>query len=593
MRTVSPSLKAPHSSIPLQHLVDSLSTIVFTLDREGRFTFINKTVNNVLGYAPAELTGTACIDLVIKEDREKTYIFFEQLIAGHQIIHFENVFHCKDGSPVPISWAARWDAQDGLLYCTIRDITERRQLMELHKKYQFELEKQNNEMSDILKRITDGFLVLDTNWRIVYANRQALLMINCTYEQVYLQNIWELFPNALGTVFEWQYKKALAEQMPVNFETFYPEPLNIWVEVNAYPSTTGLSVYFRDITDKKKNEETIQMLSLVVKETNNAVSLIELDGTTSWINNAYTKITGYTADEVIGFKNSDFLKGEESDDIALMQMDQLFREGAPFQVEMLSNTKSNAKVWLEISGEPIFDHQGSIERYFFIFRDISERKILEQKLERQRKQTTAAVLAAQENERAYLGQELHDNINQILTTVKLYSELIHDGIGNAKELSGKSIQLLQDSINEIRGISKRLSSPTQQNIRFKDKIQELIDSVTATNKIHFSLDIAKVDAFVVNKELQLAVYRILQEHLTNILKHAKAKSVQVVFDRIDCDLVLKVTDNGSGFDINKRRKGIGITNMITRAESLNGKLNINSAPGLGCVLIARFPITTH
>jgi PAS domain S-box-containing protein len=651
---------------------------------------------------------------VVDEDKERTYEFFKQSTSERPVIHFENIFQSKDGRNIPISWATRWDKNDCLIYCTVRDITERKQLMEMRKRYQSELIRQNQEMSNMLERMTDGFFLMDDLWRIIYANRQALTMVNCTFDQVYLQSIWETFPYAVGTIFETQYNKAITEQIPVSFEAFYPEPLNMWVEINAYPSATGLAVYFRniteqkrldqerkayeqkieeqntrlkkileritdgflavdrnwtitfsnkqgesilgmshdqmisknlwecfpkakgtifetylykslseqvpvnfetystigtillelsvypsdngltifyrDVTEKRKTEETIQRLSLIAKETNNAVSLVNLDGTISWINNAYTKITGYSADEAIGQKNSELLEGDDSDSIILMQMKQSFSKGEPFQGEVESYTKTKEKLWLEISGQPIQDDKGIDKYYFFILSDITERKRLERKLERQRKKTTAAVLAAQEKERAYVGQELHDNVNQILTTVKLYTELIKDGIGDPKELSGKSMQLLQHSINEIRSLSKRLSAPSQQSIKFKDTIQELVDSVAATDKISILLDLDNIKCVEINNELQLAIYRILQEHLTNILKHAKAQSVQVAFALIDGNLVIKVTDNGVGFDTKQRRNGIGITNMITRAENLNGELTINSAPGLGCVLIARFPI---
>jgi signal transduction histidine kinase len=88
----------------------------------------------------------------------------------------------------------------------------------------------------------------------------------------------------------------------------------------------------------------------------------------------------------------------------------------------------------------------------------------------------------------------------------------------------------------------------------------------------------------------MAVYRILQEHLTNILKHAGAQMVSITLNVEDGMLKLVVSDNGSGFDVAQKRSGIGITNMITRAESVNGTLKLLSSPGTGCKLIAQFPL---
>jgi len=138
-------------------------------------------------------------------------------------------------------------------------------------------------------------------------------------------------------------------------------------------------------------------------------------------------------------------------------------------------------------------------------------------------------------------------------------------------------------------LSKRLSAPSLGSIKLRDSVQELIDSISATNKIAIDMDTANIKDLEVNQELHLAIFRILQEHITNILRHAGARHVHISFDFVDGDLTLKVIDDGKGFDTSIKRNGIGIANMTTRAESLKGSLVLNSAPGLGCVLIVRFP----
>jgi PAS domain S-box-containing protein len=320
------------------------------------------------------------------------------------------------------------------------------------------------------------------------------------------------------------------------------------------------------------------------------VSLFDSDGKITWINEAYSRITGYTPEEAIGQKNSKLLGGPESDKLVFDRMKKHFLTGKPFNEEILCYTKIGEKKWLNMAGQPVFDKDANMQQYFIMLTDISDRKRLEHELEIQRKKTTAAVIAAQELERSHVGRELHDNINQVLTTIKLYIEICRDGIGNQKEIMDKSIKLLQGSIDEIRGLSKRLSAPSLGNIKLKDSVKELVDSITATNKIKIILFNDCIDNLEVNQDLHLAIYRILQEHLTNILKHAEANKVMVHLSCKENEFVVEVTDDGKGFDTESRRTGIGITNMITRAESVQGTIVIDSGPGKGCRLIGRFPV---
>ena len=110
--------------------------------------------------------------------------------------------------------------------------------------------------SNILESITDAFYALDHEWRFTYMNQQAEPLLQRTREELLGQNIWENFPEAVGTSFDTQYHRAIAEQVSVVFEEFYP-PLNLWFEVRAYPSQEGLSVYFHNITERRRSAEAL------------------------------------------------------------------------------------------------------------------------------------------------------------------------------------------------------------------------------------------------------------------------------------------------------------------------------------------------
>jgi signal transduction histidine kinase len=259
-------------------------------------------------------------------------------------------------------------------------------------------------------------------------------------------------------------------------------------------------------------------------------------------------------------------------------------------------TKDGSWVWLESRGvnhlpDPV------INGLIINAREITDRIKLQQELDEElanrQLMITKAAIMAQEKERSQVGLELHDNVNQVLTTVKLYQELCLSGIGNREELIRKSMDLLQVSINEIRSLSKRLSAPTLGKIKLHDSVKELLDVVSATGKIRINFQEEKMANREVEPELHLALYRILQEHLTNVLKHAKASLVEVKLSCKNQFLTMQITDDGVGFDPAIKSKGIGITNMRTRAESLGGTFVITSKPGNGASLMVKFSTALH
>lgn len=441
-----------------------------------------------------------------------------------------------------------------------------------------------------MERITEGFFATDNEWKIVLWNSEAEMIVGKKRQEVLGKNLWECFPEAVPLKYYQYYNHALRKQVPVHFDEYYP-PLKAWTTVSAFPSDSGLAVYFRKVDKKNEAPELERLLSLIAKETVYSVSLINFDGTISWINNAFTKITGYSFSEAIGKKQSELLLGPDTDEAAVEELKQSFYRHLPFQGEVLCYTRQKEKKWLFVSAQPVYDKTSGLYKYFFIQMDVTEQKKVIQQLEEHGKISTAAIINAQEKERTKLGQELHDNVNQILTSVKLYVELCRDNVGDKTKLLERSSELLQDVITELRSISHQLAAPPTKEINLEESIRELVKDFANTRKFEIELQTEGIKSLKVKEEIQITVYRILQEHLVNILKHAQASLVEIHTSLMDDELVIKVIDDGHGFDMSGKRTGIGLLNIKNRAESVNGSLVVNSKPGLGCVLIARIPLS--
>lgn len=245
-----------------------------------------------------------------------------------------------------------------------------------------------------------------------------------------------------------------------------------------------------------------------------------------------------------------------------------------------------------------FDESGKPNRLFGILQDITERreaeenlkfleqKILEQKIQEQKK-IARAIIKAEEKERNHLGRELHDNICQILVGTKLYLGIAGEGEEKIKEKMKYPQELLDSAIDEIRMLSHRLVTPVK-DINLKEMITLLLSNLKESTTIRVEFNYA-ISGTSVSDDLKLNIYRIVQEQINNITKHAGARNIWVSVMQENGAINIVVKDDGKGFIVSKKRKGIGISNMQNRIESYNGTMNIVSSPGNGCTITITLP----
>jgi PAS domain S-box-containing protein len=243
----------------------------------------------------------------------------------------------------------------------------------------------------------------------------------------------------------------------------------------------------------------------------------------------------------------------------------------------------------------IFNQEGKVVRIVGSLQDVTEKRklekqLLKQELDRQ-KSVAQAVVDAQEKERAEIGKELHDNVNQILSTAKLYLELARNDEKERLALINRSAENIYDAINEIRAISRSLVPPSIGDLGIVESIRDLMESVKATRKLHAEFYYSDGIEAIVNEKQQLMLFRIIQEQVNNVLKHAEATNL-IIELMVEGSIVdLTISDNGKGFDkTNKQKRGVGLANIASRTELFNGTVNLITAPGKGCTLNIHIPI---
>ncbi len=198
------------------------------------------------------------------------------------------------------------------------------------------------------------------------------------------------------------------------------------------------------------------------------------------------------------------------------------------------------------------------------------------------------VFNAQEGERKKIGEELHDNVNQLLGVVKLYLDHALVNPASKDEMLKKSSSYVMEVINEIRGLSRSLISPTLKDIGLVASIRELIESIQQIKNIEINLFIDDFDENKLSEMKKLMVYRIMQEQLNNMLKHSRAEHVQIEIRQTTNTVHIEVEDDGVGFEVSKCNSGLGLKNIRHRLELINGNMHIVTAPGEGCKIEVSF-----
>lgn len=199
---------------------------------------------------------------------------------------------------------------------------------------------------------------------------------------------------------------------------------------------------------------------------------------------------------------------------------------------------------------------------------------------------TKATLQALESERKFIGEELHDNINQVLSSVKIYLEVAQSDPAGSGSLIAKSHEYICNAIKEIRNISNKLIAPGEQLLELSDMIRQMANDISLTKNIQFSLDLERCTPGDLLPEQRIAVFRIVQEQFNNIQKYSKASHVHVLLENRSPNFYLRIEDDGVGADLDNTKNGLGITNMTSRVELYNGRIHMESAPGKGFLLEA-------
>ncbi|GMU51448.1 MAG: hypothetical protein AMXMBFR33_05940 [Candidatus Xenobia bacterium] len=242
-----------------------------------------------------------------------------------------------------------------------------------------------NRLARTLDSISDAFFALDRDWRFQYLNREAERLLLRSRQELLGRNLWDEFPEAVGSAFEQAYRKAVQQGVMVELEEFFP-PLQTWFSVRAYPSEDGLAVYFSDVNEKREGHRRLEESERRFRELSEHIRdvffvLNPEDQRFTFVSSAYERVWGRTCQSLYEDPFS-FLEAvlEPDRPLAEATLTQAF-QGRAFELEFRVLRPDGEVRWVLASSYPVQDTQGSIERIVGTVRDITERKTFELSLQ--------------------------------------------------------------------------------------------------------------------------------------------------------------------------------------------------------------------
>jgi len=324
-----------------------------------------------------------------------------------------------------------------------------------------------------------------------------------------------------------------------------------------------------------------------------AIYVHDLEGTYIKVNRAAEKLSGYTRDEIVGHNFMEFMAPEYVKYVRASFFEKIARKGeTTYEIEVIA--KDGRRVPVEVSSRAIYD-SGELIGVQGMVRDITERKMAQDALQMFSRQ----LIEAQEDERRRIARELHDQIGQILTAVKMNLHTVQHFslISEAGSYIKDNIEAVDEALHLVRDLSIDLRPPVLDDLGLATALRWYVDRYTKRTGLDVAVMIRLPDPNArFSRELETACFRIAQEALTNIVRHAKATRVLLQLTRDEDRLVLLVKDDGIGFDFARLQKRaprvatLGLISMQERAHVAGGTIDIDSTRTKGTEIRLSLPL---
>lgn len=607
-RDITGRKRAERELLLLNRALDCSFDATYLLDADLRIRYVNEAAVRELGYGRDELLTMSLSDIDTNITRESVQELMRQTVAAGRFPGtVESRHRRKNGETFAIEVGATTFTYEGenLFLTVVRNITGRKYVEEA-------LAAREREFRTLAENIPDNIIRYDRNARKIYVNTATAQLMGVKAEDLLNQTPEETPADMRAMDID-----EFARRVRLVLDTGEPQEMEVILrhaekgrqvhnvrfvaERNEQGDIVGALMVGRDITALKAVEDELKEREQRYHEIfDNAVEgmyLLEVTGDGRFrnldINPALAESTGMPREAMIG-KFVDDTVSEEVGRLIVEKYRRCVAAGKTLSEHIELDLPAGRRYYYSTI-TPIY-YDGHIHRLIGISRDITELKRAERELEESRAQLrglTARREEAREEERKYIAREVHDELGQILTGLQLnVSVLEHkfapdlpplrEHLKETKALTDRALAVARNVASALR--------PAALDMGINSALEWLAGRFGANTgiqcKMHFDKDEVQLD-----ENHAIALFRIVQESLTNVSRHAGASRVDVTFGKDAEAYYLKVRDNGKGFEVSaKKMDSFGLVGIRERALMLGGTVVIASSPGKGTEIDVHIPV---
>jgi len=587
----------------LDELFEQAPQAVALMSVENRVIRVNRDFTRLFGYTAQEAQDQLLGELIIPDEFKHEDRRFSELVAQGKRVEAEGLRHRKDGSHLNVSIIrVPVSLPDGQIatYGIYRDITER-------KRAEKELLQTQARIESILESVADVHILFDRDWGYLYVNEAAVRATGRPREQILGRTLWDLYPDIVGTELARNYRRAMEERCFVAFDFHYLS-LDTWWENRFYPVAEGLSIFATNITERKRVEEQLRQSEESFRQL--AESITEVFWMTDpgkqqvlYVSPGYEKIWGRPRESVYEDPTAWIDAIHPEDRHRVERSTRTHQVLGTYDEEFRIIRPDGSVRWVRDRAFPIKDISGRVNRVTGIAEDITERKLAEAKLRattEQLRALSASLQAAREEEATRIAREIHDELGAALSSLRWDLQDLDEALSESesgsqlRELRKKieaMMTLTDATVNAVRRIASELRPSALDDLGLIEAIEWQARQFQDRTGINVECD-CPLDDLNLSREQSTAVFRIFQEALTNILRHAQATKVNVQTKEEDGEFILTISDNGRGITDEEKsgQRTLGLMGMRERAHLIGGKIEIVGSEGKGSLVIVQIPI---
>jgi len=605
----------------LKYLFTSSAGVIYCCKPSGDYgaTFISENITSQLGYEAHEFIEDPGFwaDRIHPEDKPRVFAGLPDLFEKGYYTHEYRFLH-KDGS-------YRWmhdqlklirDSEGNPIEIVgfWMDITDRKKMEEA-------LRESEDKYRTIFETTGTATAIIDEDMRILLANAEFETLCGYSKEEIEGKKSWTEFARQkdLERMKEYHRLRRIdTNAAPRTYEFGFIDRRgnirDIHLSIAMIPGTQKSVASLLDITERKRAEEALQesekRYRLLAENLTDVIWTMDMNLRYTYVSPSVESLRGYSVEEVMAQSIEEVLPPASSEVVKKVFAEELATEQIEERRRFSSRTldlelrrKDGSTVWTEVKMNFLRAPDGRPVGILGVTRDITERKRAEKTFRESEERLhflSSHLLTAQETERKRISMELHDELGQALIALKLRLSSIQRKLRKDQKVLRDECEYTQGSIEQIienvRRLSQDLSPYLLENLGLTAALRRLIDDLAKDHKIETSLDIADIDNSLSQKR-QLIVYRIFQEALTNIRRHAQATHISVVIKKEKDSLSFLVEDDGKGFDVKQvtmrdsGEKGLGLAAIEERVRMLDGSLDIWSEVGKGTRISFTIPVS--